>query len=188
MIATGLDYPAVTLGGDNNPPTTLHLPDFRAAERTYQLLEQVAGRAGRGQAGGRVIVQTYWPDHPAIRAAADHDPASFYAAEEPQRRALGFPPYGRLANVLIWGQDKAAVARRADEVAEVVRANAGPEYEILGPSPASLARLKGVWRWHLLIKGAEHSVPSELLSSALTQLRKCPGVSVAADVDPLDLL
>jgi primosomal protein N' (replication factor Y) (superfamily II helicase) len=188
MIAKGLDYPEVTLVGVINADTTLHMPDFRAAERTYQLLEQVAGRAGRGDAPGRVVVQTYWPDHPAIRAAAHHDPAAFYAAEQPERRALGFPPYGRLANVLVWGQEKADVANRATEVADVLRELAGPDWEVLGPSPASLSRLKGVWRWHVLLKGAEDSDPCDLLAAALGRLRKRTGVSVAADVDPLDLL
>ena len=110
MIAKGLDYPEVTLVGVINADTTLHLPDFRAGERTYQLLEQVAGRAGRGERQGEVIVQTYWPEHPAIRAAAAHDPDIFYAEEKSVRAELGYPPYGRLANVLVWGKDQSAVA------------------------------------------------------------------------------
>ena len=113
MIAKGLDYPEVTLVGVINADTTLHLPDFRAGERTYQLLEQVAGRAGRGERQGRVIVQTYWPDHPAIQAAAQHEPRLFYEEEERVRAALGYPPFGRLANVLFWGGDKSAVAAAA---------------------------------------------------------------------------
>ncbi len=91
MIAKGLDYPEVTLVGVINADTTLHLPDFRAGERTYQLLEQVAGRAGRGERQGRVIVQTYWPDHPAIRAAALHDPRVFYEEEEKRARGARLP-------------------------------------------------------------------------------------------------
>ena len=110
MIAKGLDYPEVTLVGVINADTTLHLPDFRAGERTYQLLEQVSGRAGRGERQGRVIVQTYWPDHPAIQAAAQHEPRLFYEEEERVRAALGYPPFGRLANILFWGGDKSAVA------------------------------------------------------------------------------
>ena len=109
MIAKGLDYPEVTLVGVINADTTLHLPDFRAGERTYQLLEQVSGRAGRGERQGRVIVQTYWPEHPAIQAAARHEPRVFYEEEERVRAALGYPPYGRLANILFWSSDKSAV-------------------------------------------------------------------------------
>ena len=116
MIAKGLDYPEVTLVGVINADTTLHLPDFRAGERTYQLLEQVAGRAGRGERPGKVIVQTYWPDHPAVLAAAEHEPHLFYDEEEATREALGYPPFGRLANVLFWGADKTAVAAQASRV------------------------------------------------------------------------
>ena len=105
MVAKGLDYPEVELVGVINADTTLHMPDFRAAERTYQLLEQVSGRAGRGAAGGTVVIQTYWPDHPAIVAAAAHDPDSFYATELPLRRALGYPPCGRLARLVLTGKD-----------------------------------------------------------------------------------
>jgi primosomal protein N' (replication factor Y) len=188
MIAKGLDYPEVTLVGVINADTTLHLPDFRAGERTYQLLEQVAGRAGRGTEAGRVIVQTYWPDHPAIRAAAAHDPSVFYSVEEADRQALGYPPYGRLANVLAWGKDRAEVARTCDALAVVLSAGLQVGWELLGPSPAPLARLKGVWRWHLLLKAPAGADLAPALGAALKTLPKSSAVSVACDVDPLDLL
>ena len=188
MIAKGLDYPEVTLVGVINADTTLHLPDFRAAERTYQLLEQVAGRAGRGSEPGRVVVQTYWPEHPAIQAAAAHDPAIFYAQEEADRQALGYPPYGRLANVLAWGKDQAGVARACEALAASLRELAPDEWELLGPSPAPLSRLKGVWRWHVLLKAPSGSDVSSVLRAALKSADRVDGVSVACDVDPLDLL
>jgi primosomal protein N' (replication factor Y) len=166
MIAKGLDYPEVTLVGVINADTTLHLPDFRAGERTYQLLEQVAGRAGRGSEPGHVIVQTYWPDHPAIRAAAAHDPCIFYDIEEADRQALGYPPYGRLANVLVWGKDRAEVARVCDRLAKTLSGSLQDGRELLGPSPAPLSKLKGVWRWHLLLPsllGQDHlSSPGQI--------------------------
>jgi primosomal protein N' (replication factor Y) len=188
MIAKGLDYPEVTLVGVINADTTLHLPDFRAGERTYQLLEQVAGRAGRGSEPGRVIVQTYWPDHPAIMAAAAHDPSIFYNVEEADRQALGYPPYGRLANLLAWGKDRAQVARACEALAGELAGHLQAGWELLGPSPAPLSRLKGVWRWHLLLKSPADAVFAPALGAALKALPKSADVSVACDVDPLDLL
>jgi primosomal protein N' (replication factor Y) (superfamily II helicase) len=188
MIAKGLDYPEVTLVGVINADTTLHLPDFRAAERTYQLLEQVAGRAGRGDEPGEVVIQTYWPDHPAIVAAAAHDPARFYAAEEPERRETHFPPYGRLANVLAWGKERADVAKAADGIADALRQRAPSDWEVIGPSPAPLSRLKGVWRWHILVKAPEDATMPETVSAALGAVKRIGGVFTAADIDPVDLL
>jgi primosomal protein N' (replication factor Y) len=188
MIAKGLDYPEVTLVGVINADTTLHLPDFRAGERTYQLLEQVAGRAGRGERQGEVVIQTYWPDHPAILAAASHDPATFYAEEEQLRAELGYPPFGRLANVLIWGAASAEVAKAAHTVFSAIEAVVPDEFRLLGPSPAPLSKVKNVWRWHILVKaprGADISAP---LARALKSLPKLGTVSVAVDVDPADLL
>jgi len=188
MIAKGLDYPEVTLVGVINADTTLHLPDFRAGERTYQLLEQVAGRAGRGTRQGEVVIQTYWPDHPAILAAASHDPALFYAEEEVVRGELAYPPFGRLANVLIWGAKSDDVARAAATVYSAIESAVPGEFRLLGPSPAPLSRVKNVWRWHVLVKaptGADISAP---LGRALKSLPKLGAVSVAVDVDPADLL
>ncbi len=188
MIAKGLDYPDVTLVGVINADTTLWLPDFRAGERTYQLLEQVAGRAGRGAIEGRVIVQTYWPDHPAIQAAAAHDPERFYADERADRQALGYPPYGRLCNVLVWGRDRRAVAQSAADVAESLSDGLPEGWVVLGPSPAPLSKLKGVWRWHVLIKAPVGADVAGFVAPALARARRTKEVSLAADVDPVDLL
>jgi primosomal protein N' (replication factor Y) len=188
MIAKGLDYPDVTLVGVINADTTLHLPDFRAGERTYQLLEQVAGRAGRGQEPGSVVVQTYWPEHPAIRAAAHHDPRLFYEPEEADRAALGYPPFGRLANILVWGRERSSVVGGAEALAGVLGPAMPPGWELLGPSPAPLSRLKGAWRWHLLVKAPGDADLSPVLSTALRSVPAVQGVSLACDIDPLDLL
>jgi primosomal protein N' (replication factor Y) len=188
MIAKGLDYPEVTLVGVVNADTTLHLPDFRAAERTYQLLEQVAGRAGRGQTAGSVVIQTYWPDHPAIQAAAAHDPAIFYVQEAMQRTEAHFPPYARLANVLAWGRERSDVARFIQTFSASIAAAAPRDVELVGPSPAPLSRLRGVWRWHLLVKGPTGADLPGLLGG-LARAHSCPqGVSLACDIDPADLL
>lgn len=155
MIAKGLDFPDVTLVGVINADTTLKLPDFRAPERTFQLLEQVSGRAGRADKPGRVIVQTYWPEHPAILAAAAHDRELFLEQELPSREELGYPPYVRLANVLAWGRNEQAVRQVITELTLAINSSmisAGQEWEVLGPSPCLLSRLRGLYRWHTLIK------------------------------------
>jgi primosomal protein N' (replication factor Y) len=188
MVAKGLDYPEVELVGVINADTTLHMPDFRAGERTYQLLEQVAGRAGRGEAGGRVVVQTYWPDHPAIRAAAMHDAGEFYATELAERASLGYPPCGLLARVIVSGADAEAVRRSSASVASAARAEGGSGFTVLGPAPAPLARLRGSHRWHVLVKGPLDADISGLVRRAVDRAAVDPRVSVAPDVDPFDLM
>lgn len=188
MIAKGLDYPDVTLVAVIDADTTLHLPDFRASERTYQLLEQVAGRGGRGDLPGHVVIQTYWPDHPALLAVAAHDPASFRTSEKLLRKELGYPPFGRLANLLVWGRDQGAVARSAQAMTDVVQSKVPSFWTLVGPSPAPLSRLKGNWRWHLLVKAPSDALMGPVLSEALCSLPRDANVSVTADVDPADLL
>jgi primosomal protein N' (replication factor Y) len=188
MIAKGLDYPEVTLVGVINADTTLHLPDFRAGERTYQVLEQVAGRAGRGRREGRVVIQTYWADHPAILAAATHDPARFYREEEIVRRELGYPPFGRLVNMLVWGKEAAAVAEASRGLFDALASEVPDTWQLLGPSPAPLSRVKGVWRWHVLVKSPVDADISALVGKGLQKARRVEGVSMVADVDPVDLL
>jgi primosomal protein N' (replication factor Y) (superfamily II helicase) len=188
MIAKGLDYPEVTLVGVVNADTTLHLPDFRAAERTYQLLEQVAGRAGRGEAGGLVVIQTYWPDHPAIVAVARREPEAMYADEADVRRELGYPPFGRIANVLLTGTVERDVRDTAVEVGERLRASVPEGFTVLGPSPAPLSRVRKAWRWHVLVKAPPASAVPAFVRAALTGAELRDGVTLAVDVDPVDVL
>ncbi|HEY5506929.1 MAG TPA: primosomal protein N', partial [Coriobacteriia bacterium] len=188
MVAKGLDYPEVELVGVVNADTTLHMPDFRAGERTYQLLEQVAGRAGRGQAGGSVVIQTYWPDHPAIAAVAAHDPQRFIRQELEERAGLGYPPAGRLARVLLTGPDNAGVKLSASSVAEAARGAAPGGVAILGPAPAPIARIKNAYRWHVLVKGPVDSDLPGLVAAAISHASVERDVAVAPDIDPLDLM
>ncbi len=190
MVAKGLDYPEVTLVGVVNADTTLHLPDFRAGERTWQLLEQVSGRAGRGERPGTVVIQTYWPDHPAIRAVAAHDADMLYDRERAERAALAYPPFGRLANVLLSGEDEAHVRAQAAAVAETLeRLVAGHEgWRVLGPSPAPLARVRKLHRWHVLLKAPRRAEVPEVVAEALRQVRPAEGVSTAPDIDPMAML
>jgi primosomal protein N' (replication factor Y) len=178
MVAKGLDLPGVTLVGVMNADIGLHLPDFRAGERTFQLLTQVAGRAGRGERSGRVIIQTYQPDHYAIEAASRHDYAGFAATELDARRLAHYPPYARLVR-LMFGHTNAAYAReearRLHRALSVRRAEFGSDADLLGPSPAYIPRLRGRWRWQLVLRGRD---PAELVRDFLLP----PGWTI--DVDP----
>ncbi len=153
LIAKGHDFPGVRLVGVVLADIGLHMPDFRAAERTFQLLTQVAGRAGRDRAPGRVIVQTFSPDHYAIRPVREHDYESFYAEELSHRAPLGYPPFGHLVRVRVSGPDVARTRHAADALAAAAAPPAG--VELLGPAPAPLARLRGRHRIQLLAKGAD---------------------------------
>lgn len=191
MIAKGLDFPQVTLAGVINADTTLKLADFRAAERTYDLLEQVAGRAGRGDVPGRVIIQTYQPRHPAILAVSRHDRSVFSENELAARQEVGYPPFVRLANVIMWGKVGADVEKVAWAVAEKLRDYAVvalPGCEILGPAECALSRVEGNFRWHVLVKAAPQSELGAILGDALKRLQMPAQVSLAIDVDPYDLL
>lgn len=188
MVAKGLDYPEVTLVGVLNADTTLHLPDFRASERTWQLLSQVAGRAGRGPLGGSVVIQTYWPDHPAVRAAATGQREALLAEEYEARSALGYPPFGRLANIVISAPNEADAQKAAAAVATALESHMPSGGRLLGPSPAPLAKLKRSYRWHVLLKAPAGAVLSGSVRSALGTVRKLEGTTIAVDMDPVDLL
>ena len=191
MIAKGLDFPNVTLVGVVDADTGLHLPDFRASERTFQLLAQVAGRAGRGPKGGRVIVQTRSPRHHALVSAAGHDTDSFLATERAQRRVPAYPPFVTIANVLVSGPEEVAVADAAGRVAEwcaTLVAAKGLTLAVLGPAPCPLARLKERWRWHVVLKGPQREVGA-FVRYASRRLPKLPAeVRAVVDRDPVSLL
>lgn len=190
MIAKGLDFPEVTLVGVVNADTTLKLPDFRAAERTYDLLEQVAGRAGRGKRPGQVIIQTYWAGHPAIQAVALHQRALFLDAELADRRDAAYPPYTRLANVVASGRDEQAVRLALDDLATDLRIRLeGQEgWEVLGPTDCLKARAKDRIRRHLMVKAPVGAPLGELLGSCVRKLGRRLGVSIAVDIDCYDLM
>jgi primosomal protein N' (replication factor Y) len=190
MIAKGLDFPNVTLVGVVDADTGLHLPDFRAAERTFQLLAQVAGRAGRGPKGGRVLVQTRNPEHHALVLAARHDTESFLREELETRRFPPYPPTNALVNLLVSGEDEHRVGRAAAETADwchaLVRRH-GLDLLVLGPAPCPIARIKGRWRWHVVLKG-EPPVLGRLVRYAARRLGQRHDVRVVIDRDPVSLL
>jgi primosomal protein N' (replication factor Y) len=188
MVAKGHDFPSVTLVGVINADTGLQFPDFRAAERTFQLLTQVAGRAGRGARAGQVVLQTFFPEHYAIRAAAEGDFHGFARKELEFRRAFGYPPFGRLVKLLFQGSSEEDVAREAKHALEVLR-EASSGVRILGPAPSPIARIQGRHRQQILLKSAS----SAALRRAVERLEeRCPqrkgGVDRIVDVDPQSML
>jgi primosomal protein N' (replication factor Y) (superfamily II helicase) len=190
MIAKGLDFPNVTLVGVVDADTGLYLPDFRSAERTFQLVAQVAGRAGRGPKGGQVLVQTRSPSHHALVHAGRHDTEGFLQAELVLRRAPPYPPVVSLANLVVSGPDEAAVGRRAAEVADwcaaLVSRYALP-LEVLGPAPCPLARIKERWRWHVLLKGPSRAV-GRIVRFGARRLTRAGDIRVVVDRDPASVL
>lgn len=193
MIAKGLDFPNVTLVGVIDADIGINLPDFRASERSYQLLSQVAGRAGRGPKGGEVVIQTRVPSHHALRCAMTHDYESFVAEELPARESPPYPPTLRLANVVVSGLDEAAVAQFATEVAEwILKADLqfGLGVTVLGPAPCPLERIKNRWRWHVVLKSTEQRPLTRLLRGLLEAV-DVPAqheIRLIVDRDPVSLL
>jgi len=190
MIAKGLDFPNVTLVGVVDADTGLYLPDFRSAERTFQLLAQVAGRAGRGPKGGRVLVQTRNPGHPALSHAARHDTAGFLEQELALRRSPPYPPIVSLVNLVVSGPAEGAVGRRAAEVADwclALVARYGLPIEVLGPAPCPLARIKERWRWHVLLKGSSPAL-GRVVRYGARRLTRAGKIRVVIDRDPVSVL
>lgn len=198
MIAKGLDFPEVTLVGVVNADYALKMPDFRAGERAYDLLEQVAGRAGRGERAGRVIIQTYMPDEPVIRAVAAHDREIFSRHDAQARREAGYPPYVRLVRVLVWGADERAAREQAMRVGDALRAELGISDalgghaarapQVLGPASCVIERAKDRYRFHVLVKAPLDAPVSAAVAAAVNRVPARPGVSLAVDVDPYDLM
>jgi primosomal protein N' (replication factor Y) len=185
MVAKGLDFPRVTLVGVVAADHGLSIPDFRASERTYQLVAQVAGRAGRGERPGRVIVQAFDAEAPPIACALRGRPKTFYTAEIDLRSEYGYPPAGGLLRILWRGEDAARVQAVAEEHSQRLQAAAQGEV-VLGPTPAGLAFLKGQHRWHALVKAASRGAAQQFLDRLLADgpLKAKRGVKVAVDVDP----
>jgi primosomal protein N' (replication factor Y) len=189
MIAKGLDVPDVTLVGVVSADTAFHIPDFRAAERTFQLITQVAGRTGRGPKGGRVVVQSFYPGHYAVRAAATYDLAGFLAKELEMRRELAYPPFVSLVRIVVQGFNEERVAEASGELGEKLSATfEEPEARILGPSVAPLYKIKGRYRRHLLLKAPDLAPVLPPLRRIVETFPNDRRLQVLLDVDPIDML
>ena len=187
MVTKGHDLPNVTLVGVLNADSALSMPDFRAAERTFHLLVQVAGRAGRGDAPGRVLIQTRQPEHPAIAFALRHDVPGFIEREMKDRAELNFPPYSRLALVRFDALDEGQALAECKRIADIARAAAPVGVEVLGPTPAPLARLRNRYRFRFVLRARDRKP----LRDALLAVARATGhrlVRMAIDVDPVNML
>jgi primosomal protein N' (replication factor Y) len=186
MITKGHDFPFITLVGVISADTSLNIPDFRASERTFQMLTQVAGRGGRGNAPGRVIIQTFNPEHYALKHAQSHDYKSFYAEEIQFRQALQYPPFGRIINVRLSSIKKETLVERANiigKMAKKLAARLNTTAQIIGPAESPLAKIRGRFRYQMLIKGQDLSVLHHI-AQELLQKHTDSTVKVTIDVDP----
>jgi primosomal protein N' (replication factor Y) len=188
MIAKGLDVPTVTLVGVIYADQALHLPDFRASERTFQLLAQVAGRAGRGDHGGKVLVQTFHPDHPCIRLAVKHDYRTFAEAELAARAMHQFPPSARLARIILRSKDAMKVDREASKWGEMLTPLLPRGIKVLGPAAAPLKKLEGWYRYHLLVLAGNSKTLHDALQHVKTGYETSKEVEVTIDVDPAGMM
>jgi primosomal protein N' (replication factor Y) len=186
MIAKGLDFPKVTMVGVVSADANLNLPDFRSAERTFNLITQVAGRAGRGDLGGEVIVQTFTPEHYALKCSVNHDYNAFYMEEIRSRRELGFPPFVNLVKLTLRGRKEENVETSAVRLAGLLKKKI-PHVTMLGPAPSPMAKLRGYYRWNILIKAKDRESIVKELRTAVKGFRKGTGVFAAVDVDPMSL-
>lgn len=194
MIAKGLDFPNVTLVGVIDADVGINLPDFRASERCFQLLAQVAGRAGRGTKGGRVLIQTRTPDHHAVRCAVTHDYHAFVRTELEGRGSPPYPPLTRLANVVVSGTVEQATADLAEQAAEwlreLVRRRAAGRLQVIGAAPCAVERIKQRWRWHLLLRSDDSALLGKVARYFLERfpVPKTAQLRVSVDRDPVSLL
>ncbi|MDO8723388.1 MAG: primosomal protein N' [Syntrophales bacterium] len=192
MITKGHDYPGITLVGVVSADMSLNVPDFRAGERTFQILTQVAGRGGRGAMPGNVIVQTFNPGHYAVKMAQSHDYQAFYAEEIKLRRSLSYPPYARLVNLHISSNRKDQGISGIDRIGKLVKNlsgnnNMGKKVEVLGPAASPVAKIKGRYRWQLLLKGKDINAQCAIVDVIRKEAVKI-GLEVKVDVDPMDFM
>ncbi|MDD4879088.1 MAG: primosomal protein N' [Candidatus Omnitrophica bacterium] len=188
MIAKGHDFPRVTLVGVVSADTALNLPDFRAGERTFNLLTQVAGRAGRGSEPGRVIIQTFSPNHYAIEKSIEHDYVGFFNEEIKFRRELNYPPFTHIIEIKLRGRKEERVIKAAHDLAAVLNLFiAGKAVEMVGPAPEFISKIKGQFRWNLLLKGEDPAAVCGFIDKALDNLKGKSGLIITVDVDPMGM-
>jgi len=185
MIAKGLDFPKVTLVGVVSADTALNLPDFRSGERTFNLLTQVAGRAGRSDLGGRVIIQSYTPAHYAIQAAKTHDYSTFYGKEVSFRKELNLPPFCHMVTLTFRGRKEEKVLKIAESLRKKFeKRKESKNIEIIGPAPAPISRVKGMYRWNLFLKSDKVENATALLKKVIGNRKREGGVLITVDVEP----
>ena len=193
MVAKGHDVPGVTLVGVIAADLGLHFPDFRAGERTFQLLTQVAGRAGRGDEPGRVVIQTFLPKHYAVALSQGHDYPSFFREELRHRKPHGYPPYRSLAQLLLSGKEEARVEQAARELVRLARDPPDSEsgegaVEVLGPAPAPISRIRDRFRWQILLLGEAAAIREMARELSQHGRHSFSGITTRVDLSPLSML
>ena len=186
MVAKGLDFPRVSLVGVVSADTALNLPDFRSGERTFNLLTQVGGRAGRGETEGKVAIQTYIPEHYAIVASIRHDYRQFYRREIKSRKELGLPPFAHLVNLTLRSRNQKKVQEAACDLSTKLKKKIRrQDIQVLGPAPAAISRVRGNFRWNVLLKAEETPYLIRLLRRVLKDFKRYKGIQLSVDVDPI---
>ncbi len=191
MVAKGLDFPRVTLVGVVSADTALNMPDFRAGERAFQLLTQVAGRAGRGETPGEVIVQTFSPEHESVLRAARHDYLGFYAGAIEERRELSYPPFSHLANAVFADEQEELAQAASRRLASILVAQIDRQdvpAQVLGPVACPLSRLRNRYRWHLVVRCADKPILLALLRASVAELTQTERRALSLDIDPMTML
>lgn len=189
MVAKGLDFPNVTVVGILAADSILKIPDFRAAERNFSMLAQVAGRAGRGDSPGKVVLQTYNPDHHSIRFALEQDYCGFFQVESQMRKKAGFPPFVQLASFLISGVDKNKCENKAQQLAQLLKNSLYvSKGMLLGPSPAPIERMNNRYRFQLMLKCESFEILSQIVNGSLKMLKKSADIRVSIDINPFFML
>jgi len=195
MLAKGHDFPNVTLVGVIGSDAALSFPDFRSAERTFQLLTQVAGRAGRGDRPGRVVIQSFYPNHYVLRFARNQDYTGFFEHEIEYRKLLGYPPFTRLAQILVTHASQIGASKIGRRIAEAIKSQSqrqvpGHPLRVLGPAVAPLEKLRGKYRYQVLLKSHPGDDLAPVLQDAFAELasHRVPLKDVQVDIDSLSLL
>jgi len=189
MIAKGHDLPDVTFVGIVDCDVGLHMPDFRAAERGFQLLTQVAGRAGRRATRGHVVLQTRVPQHPSLVMTAGNNFARFAEQELQLRQRMGYPPFVRLLRIVVSGEERAGALTYASSIAQYATEHMATEHvTILGPAPAPLEKIRGLWRYHILVKSPSHPTVQHIMQRLKRERIAPKNIRVAFDLEPLDML
>lgn len=188
MVAKGHDFPNVTLSAVVSADITLNLPDFRSAERAFQLFTQLAGRAGRGEVSGRAFIQTYEPGHYVFDYVKDHDYRGFYNNEIELRRELAYPPFSKLIRIIFSFRTKESGGRIIKSIANRIKRLDHKGITILGPAPAPIEKIRSLWRWHLVLKGGDSKKLRRTAAAIVDKVRDIKEVKIDVDVDPINLL
>ncbi len=188
MVAKGHDFPDVTLSAIVSADIALNLPDFRSAERAFQLFTQLAGRAGRGDVSGKVYIQTYEPEHYVFDYVQSHDYKRFYQREVELRKELSYPPFSKLIRIILSFKTRDTAKKIIKDISGKIKSSEIPGLEVLGPAPAPVEKIRNLWRWHLILKGGNAKALRTAARGILSKIKDVENMKIEVDVDPVNLL